>query len=550
MSTSFDFAVQVDPTGVVASHMDEQPDLPTPASPASTSNTSSRSKPVLSHLTIPPSSQHHIGSKPPPRDKGWAAYRVLIAATIVSSFPCGIYLCFGVFHAFYQNSADFDNSNNSAWIGGLSSGVPFLAAPLIVYLCTHTRTSRIHYVWVGWLLGVLALVGAAFSPSIPALIITQGLLYGVGILLADNPLLLIVNTWFLSHRGMAYGIIFALCDLCGVAWSFMAEHLLYRYGLRTTFLIFAAITFFVPGPCILVLRERGSTTILRRSSLSVTTPNPTPASRSGREPCDDTLVSTIGGNFDLIRQDTPPTTRRFYKRPIFYILAVSNLFQSLAFYLPLIYLPTYTATLNLPSSTGALTLALINLAQILGEVSFGQLSDHLNIHLLAILSSTLSALSVLLLWGYAHSPVQLYLFALAYGFAAAGFCALWARMGTLFGERDAQMVFGVMCAGRGAGSVVCGPVSEALLRRGGSRRGRGWASAAGGKWAALVGFVGGCMAVSAVLGGVGFVVDLPERDADGRRGKRAWTRRQSVVRRVEGGGMGTEEREKGGGVAT
>ena len=89
--------------------------------------------------------------------------------------------------------------------------MPFLAAPLIVYLCTHTRTSRIHYVWVGWLLGVVALVGAAFSPSIPALIITQGLLYGVGILLADNPLLLIVNTWFLSHRGMAYGIIFALC---------------------------------------------------------------------------------------------------------------------------------------------------------------------------------------------------------------------------------------------------------------------------------------------------------------------------------------------------
>lgn len=87
--------------------------------------------------------------------------------------------------------------------------MPFLAAPVIVYLCTHTRMSRIHYVWVGWLLGVVALIGAAFSPSIPTLIVTQGLLYGISILLADNPLLLIVNTWFLSRRGIAYGTIFA-----------------------------------------------------------------------------------------------------------------------------------------------------------------------------------------------------------------------------------------------------------------------------------------------------------------------------------------------------
>lgn len=244
----------------------------------------------------------------------------------------GFYLSYGVFQAYYK--VTYSNSANSAWIGALSSGMPFLLAPLMVYICTHTAWSRIHFVWISWLLGIVALVGAAFSLNINSLIITQGLLFGLSIVVGDNPLLLIVNTWFRKHRGLAYGIIFGICDLFGVAWSFLGEHLLHHLGQRKTFLIFAAILFAVPGPCLLLLKERGSTNILHRSTLSAT-PKSAHHSRSnsgasGRELIDDTLLSPIGGNFELVRRDTPPTKKRFYVRPLFYLFAAANLAQSLA----------------------------------------------------------------------------------------------------------------------------------------------------------------------------------------------------------------------------
>ena len=483
------------------------------------------------------------------------------------TIPPGIYLSYGVFQAYYKTA--FESSTNSAWIGALSSGLPFLGAPLIVYICTHRTWSRIHFVWVGWLLGVVGMVSAAFSPTISALIGTQGLLFGLSILIADNPLLLIVNTWFRAHRGLAYGVIFGFCDLCGFAWSFLAEYLLQHLGRRKTLLVFAAMLFAIPGPCILLLKERGATNILHRSMLSAT---PNTASQqygrrgsSGREVCDDNLVSSIGGSFELIRRDTPPVMKkRYFSRPIFYVFASANLAQSLAFYLPLIYLPTYALHLNpnaidsaadkghAPSnSTGALVLALLNLSQIAGELIFGRLSDFWSVHLLSIAACSLGSMSTFLLWGFATSKALLLSYAIIFGLAGAGYSALWARMGTVFGERDAMMVFGVLCAGRGLGGVVSGPISLGLLGSGAASlegggdsidKGRGWAEAvADGQYKNLVVFVGVCMAVATILSCVGFVIDWPEKNETGVKQiseagieyfdeRRGWVRRVSSTR--------------------
>jgi MFS transporter, MCT family, solute carrier family 16 (monocarboxylic acid transporters), member 10 len=206
-----------------------------------------------------------------------------------------------------------------------------------------------------------------------------------------------------------------------------------------------------------------------------------------------------------------------------------KLTQPPAVYLPLIYLPTYTSSLSLPSSKGALVLALANLAQILGELIFGKLSDLISVHILVILTSTTASLSTFLLWGFAATvstglPLTI-LYALVFCIAGAGFAALWARMGSLFGERDAMMVFSTMCAGRGVGAIVSGPLSEALLgptdevfrhaRDGGFGAGR---------WVGVVVFVGGAMAASALLGLVGFWVDA----VDGGGDVASWRRRTSA----------------------
>jgi MFS family permease len=92
-----------------------------------------------------------------------------------------------------------------------------------------------------------------------------------------------------------------------------------------------------------------------------------------------------------------------------------------------------------------------------------------------LLSTVGSVLSVFLLWGLSSPSTALPLliiFALSYGFFAGGFTATYAgivrelRRVSPPGAADLGSIFGLLSAGRGIGNVVCGPVSELLLRGG------------------------------------------------------------------------------------
>ena len=380
-----------------------------------------------------------------------------------------------------------DNASASAWIGALASGLPFLGAPGITWLCTHKALARTYYVSIGFLVCLVALVAAAFSKTIPALIVTQGMLFGLGVLVMDNPIMIIVNTWFVKRRGIAYGILFAVCDLFGFGWSFLAAYLLQHLRLQKTMLIFAAMVFVVSGPCIFLLRERGAKSIF---SSGIETPTPhTPK-----------IGSSTPKRYEKYAIITRFSMQRYYQCYMFYVLALSNLAQASAYYLPFIYLPSYTRALGYSSQQGALILALANLAQIIGEVGFGMLSDYVNVHVLVVISATVAALSTFLIWGFANSFGMLIAFALVFGSSGAGYIALWARMGTLFGEKDAHMVYSMMCAGRGLGSIASGPISTALLGNEIIKHAYGAA-----RYRNLILFAGSSLAVSAGLGMIGVV---------------------------------------------
>ena len=303
----------------------------------------------------------------------------------------------------------------------------------------------------------------------------------------DNPLMIILNTWFVKRRGVAYGILFATCDLFGVGWSFLANFLLIKLGLRKTTLIFAAVIFIVSTPSILFIRERGAKSIF---SSGPEDPIPqTPVIGSS------TPKPEMYEKYAIIKRGS---TKRFYHCYIFYVLALSNLAQALAYYLPFIYLPSFTTALGYTSEQGAMILALANFAQIFGEVGFGLLSDYVNVHVLVVISSTIVAMSTFLLWGFASNLSMLVAYALVFGASGAGFIALWARMGTLFGEKDAPMVYSVMCAGRGLGSIVSGPISSAIVQGAVVKGAYG-----AGRYQYLVLFVGLSLTASVALGLVG-----------------------------------------------
>jgi MFS family permease len=362
----------------------------------------------------------------------------------------------------------------------LSTGVPFMGAPFMTCICkTYPQINRRYYVLLGWAVCVAGLVGASFSTSLLPLVITQGLLYGVGIFVMDGPVLLILNTWFLKRRGFAYGILFSLADLFGFGFAILASCLLRRFGLRWTLVTFAGIILAISGSGMLILKPRPE---------------------EGKEVfCPETPLA--------IFRRCLQNARRYSRQYIFYLFTLSNLFQAFAFYLPFIYLPSYTTDLGHTPTQGAIVLAAANFAQIFGELGFGQLSDRFNVHALVLLSSLVASISVLTLWGLAESLVQLVFFALIFGASASGFISLWAAMGSAFGEENAQMIFSILSFCRGMANIASGPISSSLLRSlpKHSSDGRHHRAYGNGKYIGVVLFVGICMACSALLGALGFL---------------------------------------------
>ena len=193
----------------------------------------------------------------------------------------------------------------------------------------------------------------------------------------------------------------------------------------------------------------------------------------------------------------------FLRSSTFWLLQIGNILEGLGFFVPNIYLPSYAQSLGLSALAGPLTVALSNTAAVFGTIIIGSLIDRFHVTTVIMISSVGAALSVFLLWGLAPSLPLLCIFSLAYGMFAGGFSTTWTGIikEVKKKERGAEtgMVFGLLCAGRGIGSVVCGPLSEALLS--GKSLAGGVSLGYGTEYGTLIIFTG----VSAALGGVGWV---------------------------------------------
>lgn len=309
-------------------------------------------------------------------------------------------------------------------------------------------------------LGPLCIGGLAagsFATTLEALIITQGVMYGVGFLIFYYPILSFVNEFWLERRGMAYGILCASSGMSGIVMPFAVKALLERYGYKTALRIIAVGLAVLTGPLIPLLKGR------------------LPASEHGQ------------------------ATRNSWvclKRPLFWVYCSSNVVQGLGYFFPSLFLPSYASALGLTSTQGALLLALLSVSQVLGQFTFGYLSDRrLPLNVLILASTVVSAMASLAFWGSAKSLVVLIAFSLIYGFSAAGYTAMWARMGSSVTEEpsSALTTFSLFCFGKGVGNVLAGPISAGLLSPIVAVSSYGLL-----KYKAVVWFTGSCMLCSAI----------------------------------------------------
>jgi len=314
---------------------------------------------------------------------------------------------------------------------------------------------------VGLVVVCLALGLGSFSTSVPHLIITQGIIYSIGGGLAWTPILFYIEEWWVRRRGFAYGVTMAGLGLSGAILPLILEWLLHSYGFRTTLRVCALSFVVLNFPIIFFFKPR------------------LPLSQTSQS-----------RSFDM----------SFWTCSNFLILQSGNVIQSLGFFLPAIYLPTFARTLGANAIQSTVPIILVNGAAFVGCLCMGAATDKYHVVHCLLVSALGSAIGVFLLWGFATSLAPLYVFCVIYGAFAGCQSSAWSAIvrDTQVKRRgaDSGMVWACLSAGKGVGNLCSGPLSEALLHAGNWSAGFAYGSGYG----ALIAFTG----VTALFSGWGY----------------------------------------------
>ncbi|ROV89932.1 hypothetical protein VSDG_08219 [Cytospora chrysosperma] len=388
----------------------------------------------------------------PPTDTGKHAYLFLLACFILEALVWGYPFCFGIFSDYYARTEPFKGSSAIANIGTCCSG--------LMYLCGFPALilNRMFPLWarysplVGLFIVCAALAVSAYATNVTQLIITQGVFYGLGGAIAYMPCIMYIDEWFVKRKGLAYGIMWSGTGLAGVLLPLIIEKLLVSYGYRTTMIIWAVVLFGITAPLAWYIKPRIPPMPVRR-------------------------LKAFNLRFCLSRR--------------FIMYQVSNMIESIGFYIPGIYVPIFAADfLGASEWSSALCILIFNTSSVVGCIAIGWLIDQFHVTTCVMISTIGATLGTFLLWGCAFDMPMVYIYCVSYGLSAGSFTTTWTGVmrevsgkdmlstpstassgpespmsgfaGPYPGATDPVMVYVLLAAGRGIGNVLSGPMSQAM----------------------------------------------------------------------------------------
>ncbi|KAH6854586.1 major facilitator superfamily domain-containing protein [Chaetomium sp. MPI-CAGE-AT-0009] len=402
----------------------------------------------------------------PPTDSGKDAWLFLAACWAVEALVWGFGFSFGVFQDYYSSHLPFKGAGNIAVVGTTTLGVMYIGTPFVIALC-RLRPRWARWFTLGGLVAAsLTMALSSFCTTVGQLIATQGILFGIGGCFAYCPSILYIDEWFVRRKGMAYGIMWSAAGFGGVLLPLLLEFLLRAYGFQTALRTWAIVLFLLSIPLSFFVRPRlpiSATTNLR------------------------------------------PFNMRYVLTRRFLLHQLANVVQATGYFLPGVYLPSYArATFGTSTMLSALTVLLVNIAATLGSVVMGFMTDKLPVTTCLVLSGVGASVAVFFLWGLTSTLAGVYAFCVAYGLFAGCYTSIWPGiMREIASPRESEepvyvdptLVFGWLCAGRGIGNVVAGPLSDSLLS------GRPWFGQAIGGYGSGYGSLIVYTGVTAVAGG-------------------------------------------------
>ena len=127
----------------------------------------------------------------------------------------------------------------------------YLMSPFTFFLLTRWPYLRRWFGPIGLFLTFAGFLLSSFCTSVWQLVVTQGVITALGCGLLFTPTTLYLDEWWISRKGLAYGIMWAGKSATGVALPFAANASLVRFGPEITLRAWSVLTVRFPHPFLL-----------------------------------------------------------------------------------------------------------------------------------------------------------------------------------------------------------------------------------------------------------------------------------------------------------
>ncbi|KAJ2357995.1 hypothetical protein GGF43_001114 [Coemansia sp. RSA 2618] len=335
---------------------------------------------------------------------------------------------YGVFSTYYLNvKFPTTSATTLSWIGSLITTSMFC-----LNMFTGTLADKKGYrftAYIGTVVCSLAYILASFSHEVWQLMLTQGVLFGVGASFLLAPTNSLAAQWFDKYRGLATGVSIAGSSIGGLWFTVATQAIMDRAGPEWA------------------LRMLGITTLVVTGTMNL-----------------------------LYFQRVPPKPRKriieysVAKRLTFWLIAL-ELFAAYAGYWALVfYVGTTAKQLGGTLQDGSHLLLVLNAGTVIGRIATGYIADKCgSINTLAV-SLLLTVAIEMPLWMAAKSLAPLYVLCTLYGLISSTFISLNPVIVAVhFKDIPLSSVLGMtnMFSGLGglAGSLSQGAIFEAYDKR-------------------------------------------------------------------------------------
>ncbi|KAI8320515.1 MFS general substrate transporter [Martensiomyces pterosporus] len=352
---------------------------------------------------------------------GWA---VVCACSMMLMFSMGCVNSYGSYQTYYHiNQFPKEPMSTLSWIGTLQMAVMNLFGIPSGILCERLDSRLVTFTG-GVIMGLSLIIASFCDGAVWKLLITQGIVFGMGASLVFIPATSIPSQWFVKNRPLAIGIVVAGGGIGGLWLTPATDHLITSmntaWALRITGIIIIAIN----SACSIVVRNRY------------------------KVPPRDKIVDLA------VLKDTR-----------FLFLFAGTVCGTTGYFTPFFYMPSFAHQVAHTSvSFGTNLITIINAASTLGRILTGQAAMQLG-NINTLLSCTIiAALSILVLWLPFHSAGTLVACAVVYGMFCGGFISLTpVILADIWGVSRISTIVGLLYIASSVGTIVGAPSSGAIL---------------------------------------------------------------------------------------